>query len=106
MFEVTATHYTTGRERTKIVFTMETAKALAMRAIEKQWKVQIRKLYVDVWIADKKTGKVMLYRSRILHAEACRRTKHYMKFDQERGCILWPHGKPMPRGWRVVRADG
>ncbi len=105
MFEVIATH-TDGRERKKIVFTMERARYLVDRALEKRWKVQIRKLYIDVWIADRETGEYWLYRSRIPHAEAWKRTKHFMRIDAERGCLMWPHGRPMPQGWRVVRAEG
>ncbi|AMV31270.1 hypothetical protein VN12_04070 [Pirellula sp. SH-Sr6A] len=104
MFEVTATH-SDGRQRKKIVFTMDRARHLAHQALEKQWKVQITQLYADVWIVDHRTGHIMLFRSRVSHAEACKRTRHYMRIDQDRGCVMWPHGKPIPKGWRVVKVD-
>lgn len=102
MWEVVAQCQHTGRERKVVTVSWERAKLLTERALDMTWKVTVRQYFSDVLLADS-TGVFYQVRSRLTPREAADYSIAYAKQDRERGCLLWPHGRPIPEGWRVVR---
>ena len=101
MWEVQAVSRTTGQERRVVTTRWERASELAQRALDRNWTVKIKRYWTDVLIADP-SGDFMIVASRVDPREAARWTTGYARVDRRRGCVLWPHGRPLPDSWRVV----
>lgn len=105
MWEVQAVSRVTGQERRIVSTNWARASDLAMRALDRGWKVKIRQYFTDVLIADHLTGDFLLVATRLDPIEASRFSHAMAKDERKSGCMLWPHGSPRPKGWRVVRAE-
>jgi hypothetical protein len=58
----------------------------------------------DIYIVDQDSGDLILVESKYDPIEAARFAKLYSGTDRGRGCLLWPHGVPTPKGWKVFDA--
>lgn len=77
------------------------AKQHAKRALDRGWKVRIRTYYADVLIAEP-NGDFLIIARKVKPQEAARFSILWFKRDDKSGCVMWPHGRPMPEGWNVV----
>lgn len=101
MWEVQAVSRVTGRERRIVSSDWVRASDLAKRALDRGWKVKIRQYFTDVLIADS-SGDFLVVAKRLEPREAATFSINYAGEDRRRGCVLWPHGKPLPSSWRIV----
>lgn len=59
----------------------------------------------DVYIVDQNTGGLLLVASRLNPIEASQFSCDYAKIDRDRGCMLWPHGSPLPESMLCLVLD-
>jgi hypothetical protein len=100
MWEVIATSKS-GKVRTKVVNHWKHGMRLAGRAMDMGWRVTIVPVYVDLLIADEE-GEFTRVIARVSPHNAARNAVRWARIDRESGCLIWPHGLPTPRDWRVV----
>jgi hypothetical protein len=105
VWEVQAVSRVSGQERRIVSTDWARASDLARRALDRGWRVKIRQYFTDVLIADYVTGDFLLVASRLDPLEASKFSRAMARNERESGCMLWPHGSPKPKGWRVVRAE-
>ena len=101
MWEVQAVFRVTGQERRIVSTDWARASDLARRALDRGWKVKIRQYFTDVLIVDL-NGDFLVAAKRLDPRDAARFSVDYAKEDRRRGCVLWPHGKPLPNNWKIV----
>jgi hypothetical protein len=101
VWEVRAVSRVTGRERRIVSTDWARASDLAKRALDRGWKVRIRQYFTDVLIADS-NGDFLVAAKRLDPRDAARFSVDYAREDRGRGCVLWPHGKPLPNRWKIV----
>ena len=102
MWEVVAKSRLSGIERKRVTDRWERATELAFKALEHGWGVKIKKYYTDILIPDCDSGDYVCVASKVDPREASRFSLEYARHNRERGCTLWPHGRPLPKGWRVI----
>lgn len=101
VWEVSAVSRVTGQERRIVSTDWARASELARRALDRGWRVKIRQYFTDVLIADS-SGDFLVAAKRLDPRDAARFSVDYAKEDRRRGCVLWPHGKPLPNNWKIV----
>jgi hypothetical protein len=101
VWEVQAVFRVTGQERRIVSTDWARASDLARRALDRGWKVKIRQYFTDVLIVDL-NGDFLVAAKRLDPRDAARFSVDYAKEDRRRGCVLWPHGKPLPNNWKIV----
>lgn len=105
MWEVIAKSRVSGRERKRITDNWDRAMELVGKALDHGWRVRLNKYYTDVLIPDVESGDYVCVAVKMDPREASRFSFEYAKHNRERGCTLWPHGRPLPKGWRVIAAN-
>lgn len=88
-------------ERRIVACNWDRGKQYAKRALDRGWKVRIRVYYADVLIAEP-NGDFLIIARKVKPHEAARFSVLCFKRDDPAGCLMWPHGRPMPDGWNVV----
>lgn len=102
MWEVTATNGT--KERRAITSRWDRANDLAKKALSMGWKVRIKTVLADIIVTNTE-GDFLIVATKIKVQDAARFSIAWMKKvrPDSTGCMIWPHGRPMPDGWRFVR---
>lgn len=96
MWEVVATK-ADGRVRTKVVVNWKQGMQLADRALNLGWKVSIIPYYVDFIVADE-FGTLTKIAVRVTPRHAAKFAVQWAQKDRlQSGCMLWPHGLPIPK---------
>jgi hypothetical protein len=96
MWQVIATDGT--RERQVLTCKWQRANNLAKKALDMGWKVRIKSYFADILIAEPDGSFVIIARKIRLH-EAAKFSILWLKQDDCSGCVVWPHGKPVPPRW-------
>lgn len=101
MWEVTATNGT--KERKAITSRWNRADHLAKKALDMGWKVKIKTVFADV-IVTNTNGDFLIVATRIKAQDAARFSLSWLRESNSSspGCLLWPHGRPMPKRWRII----
>ncbi len=99
MWEVTATNG--PKERRAITSRWNRANQLAKKALDMGWQVRIKSYYADVLSAEPDGNFVMMAR-KIKPQDAARFCVLWIKKGDHSGCVVWPHGRPMPERWDVA----
>jgi hypothetical protein len=101
MWQVIATDGT--RERHVVTSRWRRANHLARKALDLGWRVRIKTVLADVLIANA-DGDFTIIATKIKAKDAARFTLAWLKESSvpSPGCVLWPHGRPMPHGWKVI----
>lgn len=102
MWEVIATNG--RRERYAVTSKWRRANDLARRALDMGWRVKIKTIFADIVVTNT-DGEFLIVATRIKVQDAAKFSAAWLKECRAHstGCMLWPHGKPMPQGWRVIR---
>jgi hypothetical protein len=102
MWQVIATNGT--RERQVVTSRWQRANHLARKALDLGWKVRIKTVLADI-IVTNTDGDFLIIATKIRVQDAARFSVAWMKKGRpdSAGCMLWPHGRPMPDGWKVVK---
>jgi hypothetical protein len=80
------------------------ATELANRALDRGWKVKINRYYTDILIPDVESGDYVCVAVKVDPKEASKFSLEYAEHNRQRGCLLWPHGSPVPKTWNVIDA--
>ncbi len=94
-----------GINRRCLVDQSKHAFEIAKHLTGKGYRTITRRCKTDVWIADPRTGEITLAVEKLTIVAGARWSADWAKVDRNCGCVLWPHGKRMPDGWRVVRVE-
>jgi hypothetical protein len=102
MWQVIATNG--KKERHVVTSRWEKANQLAQKALELGWKVRIKTVLADVIVANT-DGDFLIVATKIRAQDAARFTLSWLKEtgSPSPGCLIWPHGRPMPKGWKIIK---
>lgn len=100
MWCVEAVNLDTKKIRKKVVSEWKTAMQLARRAMDLNWKVKITPYYTDVLISTI-DGELYVAALRVTPRAAAKISIIWAKKDNRSGCVLWPHGRELPEGWKI-----
>jgi hypothetical protein len=65
------------------------------------WKVRVRTYFADVLVGNR-DGDFVIVRKRVKPKDAFAFHRHWFATEREACCVLWPHGLPIPKSWRIV----
>lgn len=99
MWQVIATDGT--RERQVVTSRWKRANHLARKALDMGWKVKIKAYYADLLIAEP-NGSFLMIARKVKPQEAARISVLWFREDDSSGCVVWPHGRPMPGNWNII----
>ena len=104
MWQVIATNG--KRERHVVTSRWEKANQLARRALELGWKVRIKTAFADIIVANT-DGDFLIVATKIRAQDAARFSVEWIANAKSYsgGCLIWPHGKPVPPGWKFIQMD-
>ena len=68
------------------------------------WRVKIKTVLADI-IVTNTDGDFLIVATKIKVQDAAKFSMAWIKKGRpdSAGCMIWPHGRPMPDGWKVVR---
>jgi hypothetical protein len=103
MWEVIATK-NGRRERCAVASKWSKAKDLARRALDMGWQVKIKTIFADIVVTNT-NGEFLVVATKIRVQDATRFSAAWLRECRAHstGCMLWPHGKPMPQAWSVIK---
>lgn len=102
MWEVVAKNKATGFERRVVARTWARTQDVVQKSLDEGLKVTVKQYFSDVLVADPCTGDFIVVAKRISPRRAAMLSEEYAAIDREAGCVLWPHGSPLPKGWSIV----
>jgi hypothetical protein len=102
MWQVIATNG--KRERHVVTSRWEKANQLARRALDLGWKVRIKTVFADIIVANT-DGDFLIVATKIRAQDAARFTLSWLREtgSPSPGCLIWPHGRPMPKEWKIIK---
>ena len=102
MWEVIGKEKGTGIETRTVARTWQRTMELVQQSLKEGLKVKVKQYFTDVLIADPGTGDFLVIGEKLTPRHAAILSEEYAAIDREAGCVLWPHGSPLPKGWSVV----
>lgn len=87
----------------KRVITMKWNRAndLARRALGQGWKVRVKTYFADVLVANE-DGDFVVVATKVRPHEAAKFSREWLLRELRSGCVMWPHGIPLPKHWTVI----
>jgi hypothetical protein len=104
MWQVIATDG--SRERQVVTSRWKRANHLARKALDMGWKVKIRTVLADIIVTNNE-GEFLVIAKKIRLQDASKFSMEWIRNlkPNAAGCVLWPHGKPIPKIWKMIDKD-
>ena len=89
-------------KKPRVCFNWDDTMIFVIVANEKNLSVKVKPLQVDVFIFDD-NGDLIPAANRISPQTAARYAVRWARMDRNQsGCLIWPHGKPLPSNLKVA----